>query len=174
MSSTRQAVILGPNLTGCGYRLAFTPAHHVLFETGIGPWGAMIFFSRMKPVSGRENFAVGDVGAAMAVLAIDKFIVFSFATSKAVPEKIYRAHASACPLRGQELPQFLWSLAISFSFSLDQKLFVHAVRKDPIQLSTMMDMTAGRCRLLSTSPCDLHSSRRFFARLWIARAALED
>jgi hypothetical protein len=37
MSSTRQAVILGPNLTGYGNRLDFTPAHQVLLDTGIGP-----------------------------------------------------------------------------------------------------------------------------------------
>ena len=37
MSSARQAVILGPNLTGCGNRFDLTPAHQVLLDTGIGP-----------------------------------------------------------------------------------------------------------------------------------------
>ena len=68
MSSTRQAVILGPNLTG-GKRFDFTPAHQVLFDTGIGPYGAMIFLSRMKPVSGRQNFLVGNFDSVMAELA---------------------------------------------------------------------------------------------------------
>ena len=89
MSSTRQAVILGPNLTGCGNRFDFTPAHQVLFDTGIGPYGAMIFFSRMKPVSGRQNFLVGNFDSVMAELASNPFIAFSFATSKAAPDKIY-------------------------------------------------------------------------------------
>lgn len=40
MSSTRQAVIRGPSLTGCGKRPALTPAHHVLFETGVGALGS--------------------------------------------------------------------------------------------------------------------------------------
>ena len=88
MSSTRQAVILGPNLTG-GKRFDFTPAHQVLFDTGIGPYGAMIFFSRMKPVSGRQNFLVGNFDSVMAELARNPFIAFSFATSKAAPDKIY-------------------------------------------------------------------------------------
>jgi hypothetical protein len=39
----------------------------------------MMFFSRMKPVSG--NFAAGDVDAAMGAVASNPFIVFS-ATSK--------------------------------------------------------------------------------------------
>ena len=37
MSSTRQTVILEPNLIGCGNRFDLTPAHQVLLETGIGP-----------------------------------------------------------------------------------------------------------------------------------------
>ena len=65
MSSTRQAVIFGPNLIGCGNRFDLTPAHQVLFDTGIGPYGAMIFLSRMNPVSGRQNFVVGNFDAAM-------------------------------------------------------------------------------------------------------------
>jgi hypothetical protein len=64
MSSTRQAVIFGPNLTGCGNRFVLTPAHHVLFDTGIGPWGAMMFFSRTNPVSGK-NFVVGNFDCVM-------------------------------------------------------------------------------------------------------------
>lgn len=35
ISSTRQAVIRGPSLTGRGYRPDLTPAHQVLLETGI-------------------------------------------------------------------------------------------------------------------------------------------
>ena len=77
MSSTRQAVIFGPNLIGCGKRFDFTPAHHVLFDTGIGPSGAMIFLSRMNPVSGRQNFVVGNFDAAMGALVSNPFIVFS-------------------------------------------------------------------------------------------------
>jgi hypothetical protein len=77
MSYTRQAVIFGPNLTGCGNRFDLTPAHHVLFDTGIGPKGAMIFLSRMNPVSGRQNFVVGNFDAAMGALASNPFIVFS-------------------------------------------------------------------------------------------------
>jgi hypothetical protein len=52
MSSTRHAVVRGPSFTGCGKRPAFTPAHHVDFDTGIGPRGARIEESRTKPVSG--------------------------------------------------------------------------------------------------------------------------
>ena len=52
MSSTRQAVVRGPSLTGWGKRPDFTPAHHVDFETGIGPRGARIDTRRTKPVSG--------------------------------------------------------------------------------------------------------------------------
>ena len=77
MSSTRQAVILGPNLTGCGKRFDFTPAHQVLFDTGIGSYGAMIFLSRMKPVSGRQNFLVGNFDSVMAELASNPVIIFS-------------------------------------------------------------------------------------------------
>ena len=81
MSSTRQAVIFGPNLTGCGNRFDLTPAHHVLLETGIGPSGAMIFLRRMNPVSGRQNFGIGDFAAAMGAVASNSFIVFSLAFS---------------------------------------------------------------------------------------------
>ena len=81
MSSTRQAVILGPNLIGCGNRFDLTPAHQVLFDTGIGPYGAMIFLSRMNPVSGRQNFVVGNFDAAMGAVASNPFIVFSLAFS---------------------------------------------------------------------------------------------
>jgi hypothetical protein len=65
MSLTRQAVILGPNLTVCGNRLDLTPAHQVLFDAGIGPQGAMVFLRRMNPVSGRQDFVAGDFDAAM-------------------------------------------------------------------------------------------------------------
>jgi hypothetical protein len=77
MSSTRQAVILGPNLIGCGNRFDLTPAHQVLFDTGIGPHGAMIFLSRMNP----QNFVVGTFDAAMGAVASNPFIVFSLAFS---------------------------------------------------------------------------------------------
>ncbi len=50
MSATRQTVILGPSLIGRGNRPDLTPAHHVDFETGIGPDGARIDFRRTKPV----------------------------------------------------------------------------------------------------------------------------
>ena len=42
ISSTRHAVIRGPNFTGLGYRPVWMPAHHVDLETGIGPLGARI------------------------------------------------------------------------------------------------------------------------------------
>jgi hypothetical protein len=70
MSSTRQAVILGPNFTGCGYRFDRTPDHQVLFDTGIGPSGAMIFLSRMNPM-------VGNFDAAMEALVSNPLIMFS-------------------------------------------------------------------------------------------------
>ena len=54
MSSTRQAVVLGPSLTGLGKRPSLTPTHHVDFETGIGPRGARIDERRKKPVSGSK------------------------------------------------------------------------------------------------------------------------
>jgi hypothetical protein len=54
MSSTRQTVILLPSLMGLGNRPERTPAHHVLLETGIGPWGARMDDSRTKPVIGRS------------------------------------------------------------------------------------------------------------------------
>jgi hypothetical protein len=79
MSSTRQAVNLGPNLTGCGNRFDLTPAHHVLLDTGIGPWGAIIFLSRMKPVSGRQNFVVGNFDVVLGMSEFNPFISFSFA-----------------------------------------------------------------------------------------------
>ena len=52
MSSTRHAVMRGPSLTGFGYRPLFTPAHHVDFETGIGPSGAMMLGSLTNPAVG--------------------------------------------------------------------------------------------------------------------------
>ena len=42
ISSLRQTVILGPNLTGLGKRPVRTPSHHVDLLTGIGPVGANI------------------------------------------------------------------------------------------------------------------------------------
>jgi hypothetical protein len=75
MSSTRQAVIFGPNLIGCGNRFDLTPAHHVLLDTGIGPLGAMIFLSRMNPVSGRQTFVVGDFDWVIGPSASNTFIV---------------------------------------------------------------------------------------------------
>jgi hypothetical protein len=87
MSSTRQAVILGPNLTGCGNRFVLTPAHQVLLETGIGPSGAMIFFNRMKPVSGTQNFVVGNFGAVLGMSEFNPFILFSFAHQNPFPTK---------------------------------------------------------------------------------------
>jgi hypothetical protein len=53
MSSTRQAVVRGPSLTGCGNRPLLTPAHQVERPTGIGPFGAMIDVSLTKPSGGR-------------------------------------------------------------------------------------------------------------------------
>lgn len=52
MSSTRQAVVRGPSLTGWGKRPDLTPAHQVDLLTGIGPRGARIDESRTKPVGG--------------------------------------------------------------------------------------------------------------------------
>jgi hypothetical protein len=51
MSSTRQAVLRGPSLTGFGKRPDFTPAHQVDLETGIGPFGARIDRRRIKPAT---------------------------------------------------------------------------------------------------------------------------
>jgi hypothetical protein len=42
----------------------------VLFDTGIGPCGAMIFLSRMNPM-------VGNSDAAMEALVSNPFIMFS-------------------------------------------------------------------------------------------------
>ena len=55
MSSTRQAVIRGPSLTGFGYRPLATPAHHVERLTGIGPSGPIIEGRRIKPISGSAS-----------------------------------------------------------------------------------------------------------------------
>lgn len=52
ISSTRQAVMRGPNFTGLGKRPVLTPSHHVDRETGIGPAGARMLERRRKPVSG--------------------------------------------------------------------------------------------------------------------------
>lgn len=52
MSSTRQTVILLPSLMGLGNRPERTPAHQVLFETGIGPFGARMDDNRTKPAEG--------------------------------------------------------------------------------------------------------------------------
>jgi hypothetical protein len=77
MSSTRQAVILLPSLIGCGNRFDLTPAHQVLFDTGIGPYGAMMFLNLMNPVSGRQIFVVGDFDWLIAPSAGNTFIGFS-------------------------------------------------------------------------------------------------
>ena len=60
MSSTRHTVMRGPSLTGFGKRPDLTPAHQVLFDTGImaGMGGLllespMIWGNRTKPVSGK-------------------------------------------------------------------------------------------------------------------------
>ena len=55
MSSTRHAVIRGPSFTGLGYRPLLTPAHHVDFETGMGPFGARIEASLRNPVCERST-----------------------------------------------------------------------------------------------------------------------
>jgi hypothetical protein len=95
MSSTRQAVIFGPNLIGCGNRLDLTPAHQVLLLTGIGPQGAMIFFSRTNPASGRQSFAA-DFDAAMGALASNPFMVFSWHLRS--PSKfVLRENGGNCP-----------------------------------------------------------------------------
>ena len=52
ISSTRQTVTLRLNLIGCGKRAERTPAHQVLFETGIGPSGAKMDDNRTKPAAG--------------------------------------------------------------------------------------------------------------------------
>jgi hypothetical protein len=57
MSSTFQAVVRGPSLTGLGNRPVFTPAHHVDRPIGIGPVGARIAERRTKPKSGRVLLA---------------------------------------------------------------------------------------------------------------------
>ena len=56
MSSTRQAVILGPNLTGCGNRFDLTPAHQVLFDTGIGPYGSNDILEPNEPGFWKTEF----------------------------------------------------------------------------------------------------------------------
>jgi hypothetical protein len=84
MSSTRQAVVRGPSFTGFGNRPSLTPAHHVDFETGIGPFGAKIEVRRTKPVSGSTadctmmrlravEHEEGLGGARMQVVDIDSF-----------------------------------------------------------------------------------------------------
>ena len=55
ISSTRHAVIRGPSFTGLGYRPLLTPAHHVDFETGMGPFGARIEASLRNPVCERST-----------------------------------------------------------------------------------------------------------------------
>lgn len=67
ISSTRQAVIRGPSLIGLGKRPDFTPAHQVLFDTGmIAGIGGLVFElpiicdNRTKPVSGKICDAVVD------------------------------------------------------------------------------------------------------------------
>ena len=51
MSSAFQAVQRGDNLTGCGYRRFFTPAHQLERPTGNI---CRMVFSRTKPVSGNK------------------------------------------------------------------------------------------------------------------------
>jgi hypothetical protein len=51
ISSTRHAVVRGPNLTGGGKRPVFTPAHQLLLLTGIGPFGVRIADRRKNPVA---------------------------------------------------------------------------------------------------------------------------
>jgi hypothetical protein len=46
MSSASHTVILGPSFLGWGNRPDFTPAHQVDLETGMGPAGARMSFSR--------------------------------------------------------------------------------------------------------------------------------
>ena len=55
MSSTRQAVVLGPSLMGLGKRPPLIPAHQVDLLTGMGPRGAKIEASRTKPVVGSSK-----------------------------------------------------------------------------------------------------------------------
>ena len=55
MSSTRHAVMRGPNFTGFGKRPSFMPAHHVDLLTGMGPFGAMIAGSRTRPAEGSSK-----------------------------------------------------------------------------------------------------------------------
>ena len=57
---TRQAVVRGPSFIGLGKRPDFTPAHQVLFETGmIAGIGGLVFElpimcdSRTKPDAGK-------------------------------------------------------------------------------------------------------------------------
>ena len=59
MSSTLQAVVRGPSLTGGGKRPVFIPAHHADLLTGIGPAGARMEDSRTRPFGGRID--VGDI-----------------------------------------------------------------------------------------------------------------
>jgi len=70
MSSTRHTVMRGPSFTGLGKRPDLTPAHQVLFDTGImaGIGGQlvespMILGNRTKPVSGKgvEVFLIGSI-----------------------------------------------------------------------------------------------------------------
>src|SRR5687767_3842953 len=55
ISSTRHAVVRGPSLTGFGNLPLLTPAHHVDFPTGIGPFGAIIEGSLTNPVPGSST-----------------------------------------------------------------------------------------------------------------------
>ena len=54
-TSTRHTVIPFPNFRGAGKRPVFTPAHHVDFDTGIGPSGPRIEEILTKPSSGRAR-----------------------------------------------------------------------------------------------------------------------
>ena len=67
ISSTRQAVVRGPSFTGLGKRPDFTPAHQVLFETGMIAGIGGLFFALpimcdnlTKPVSGKVFDVVVD------------------------------------------------------------------------------------------------------------------
>jgi hypothetical protein len=62
MSSTRQAVVRGPSLTGFGKRPLLMPAHQVERPTGIGPFGARMEERRRNPVCG--NWSILEFGCA--------------------------------------------------------------------------------------------------------------
>lgn len=67
MSSARQTVTRGDNLTGCGNVFASMRRHSVDFEIGTN---CSTCVCRKKPVSGRQSLGDGIRGAALCTVAV--------------------------------------------------------------------------------------------------------